>query len=127
MSAPPTRQRALYMRDTWVRGANYVRRLTVIGPDGQPLDLSGWPTLRFGLEGERGTSSPSPFIDARYDDSRGGAAAGAVTVTLFEDGLELDRRGSSGSVIYTIAARRFAIDDRPLVHCRLRVRESALR
>lgn len=90
--------------DRWPRGNTYVRRFTVLEPDETgdlvPMDLTDWQTaVVTGVEGVGGTRPPfdpatgreAVWAVAGYDSQRGGAAEGAMIVTVVEDALDLDR------------------------------------
>lgn len=136
VTVDPGEMRCLQASDRWPRGRTYVRRFEVLVPDETgdlvPADLSDWQyAVDAGVEGTNGARPPAgaEWAFAEYDEDRGGAAAGAMKITIVADALDLGRAPGAevGTIRWTVAVRKGPDEGVVVANVVTTVEETALR
>lgn len=133
MTTVKEKQNALRIKDRWSRGVNYTRYLTLTDASGTPIDLTAYPYLEIAVQGPNNSDPLVPVVSAVYDDSpgAGGAAGGAITVTInkatLETGWPESGAAPTNQIFWTLKASATAQDpeERPIFNARVTVYDTA--
>lgn len=131
MTTVADNQDALNLRDRWPRGVNYTRYLTLRDSAGAAIALTGFPELAIEVQGPNDSDPLGGVFSATYDDERGGAASGAISVfidsTVMETGWPDSGAAYANTINWTVKGSPAVGDpnERPIFNATVTVYDTA--